>query len=158
MSLKQSLSIYKFALAFLFFALAFEVKADSVSAGSEAAEDAHLIGLAVRSEAGTFLLADAEMPLANVPVNFFALFQSDVAGSVELELVGPVSFTRRGLAEPYGLFEDIALESLPAGQYALRIKVIDANGAASEARVYDFKLNAAADQNIVGAAALAMGR
>lgn len=133
----ESMPIKKLLVVIFLFVMVWEVRAETVKT-----DPAQLIGLAVRSEAGTFLLSQGEMPLANVPVNFFALFKKSVSGSVELDLVGPVSFTRRGLAEPYGLFEDITFESLPEGDYALRVKIIDEHGAALKAHVFDFKLRA----------------
>lgn len=136
MQLNETFPIQKLILIIILFLGAWEVRANENIATPD------LMGLAVRSADGVFILSDKEIPMANVPVNFFALFLDDVTGSVELDLSGPINFTRQELAEPYGLFSEAEFKSLPAGHYALTITVFT-DGKPLSRYAFDFQLKSA---------------
>lgn len=136
MQLNDTFPIQKLVFIIILFVAAWEVRA------SENVIKPELMGLAVRSAEGVFLLSDTEIPLANIPINFFALFLKDVEGAVELDLSGPINIARRELAEPYGLFSDVEFKSLPAGHYALTVKVLK-DGKIQNSYAFDFEMKPA---------------
>jgi hypothetical protein len=139
-------SVRKMAGVALFGLMALEA-----GAAESQASDKSLLGLAVRSDSGTFLLSDKVVPLGNVPMNIFALFEEQLGGEVQMHLRGPSNHAVRAMAEPYGLFEDISFKSLPSGPYELHINVVNAQGLVEQRHVVNFTLS---DPQSSGSAAL----
>jgi len=134
MQLNETFPTRKLIFIIVFFLLAWEVRAGENKIKPE------LMGLAVRSSEGVFLLSEKDIPMANTPVNFFALFLKEVTGVVELDLAGPINFTREELTEPYGLFESAEFMTLPEGEYAPTIKMAN-DGQVQRQYDFDFRLS-----------------
>lgn len=133
MQLSEPFPYRRLFVIILFFVAAWEAHA------YEARKSPEFMGVALRSAETVLVMPNQSIPMAKQPVNFFALFSEDVEGKVELDLTGPMNFSREEINAPYSLFEAIELKPLPKGNYTLRIKVMH-QGALQESHEIQFTL------------------